>query len=76
MIIGADLGRASGSQAQFLGLWRLIGDVGISMAPMLTGAVVSAAGLAAASLAVAAIGVGGALMMAFVVAETLRDSLE
>jgi MFS family permease len=41
MIIGADLGRASGSQGQFLGLWRLIGDVGISAAPLLTGAVVT-----------------------------------
>jgi len=76
MIIGADLGRASGSQGQFLGLWRLIGDVGISAAPMLTGAVVNVAGLAAASLAVAGIGVGGSLVMAFVVAETLRDALE
>jgi MFS family permease len=72
MIIGADLGRASGSHGQFLGLWRLMGDVGIATAPMLTGAVVGAAGLAAASLVVATIGVGGALVMAFVVAETLR----
>jgi MFS family permease len=61
MIIGADLSRASGSQGQFLGLWRLIGDVGISAAPMLTGAVVNVAGLAAASLVVAGIGVGGSL---------------
>jgi MFS family permease len=74
MIIGADLGRASGSQGQFLGLWRLIGDVGISVAPLLTGAVVDAAGLAAASLTAAGIGVAGTLVMAFAVAETLRRS--
>ena len=34
MIIGADLARASGRHGQFLGLWRLIGDVGISGAPL------------------------------------------
>ena len=76
MIIGADLGRASGSQVQFLGLWRLIGDVGISLAPLLTGVVVNAAGLAAASLVVAGIGVAGTLVMALAVAETLRESLD
>ncbi len=56
MIIGADLARASGRQGQFLGLWRLIGDVGISLAPLLAGVLVDAAGLAAASLVVAASG--------------------
>jgi MFS family permease len=73
MIIGADLARASGRQGQFLGLWRLIGDVGISGAPLLVGTVVKAAGLAAAGLTVAGLGVAGTLVMAFAVAETLRD---
>jgi len=72
MIIGADLARASGRHGQFLGLWRLIGDVGISGAPLLVGTVVNAAGLAAASLTVAGLGVAGSLVMAYVVAETLR----
>jgi MFS family permease len=72
MIIGADLARASLQQGQFLGLWRLIGDLGISLAPLLAGVLVDVAGLAAASLAVAGIGVGGSLVMAFLVAETLR----
>jgi len=72
MIIGADLARASGRHGQFLGLWRLIGDVGISGAPFLVGTVVKAAGLAAASLTVAGLGVAGSLVMAYVVAETLR----
>jgi MFS family permease len=76
MIIGADLGRASGSQGQFLGLWRLIGDAGVGLAPLLTGAVVDVGGLAAASLTVAGIGVAGTLVMAFAVAETLRDALD
>jgi MFS family permease len=71
MIIGADLARASGRHGQFLGLWRLIGDVGISGAPLLVGTVVGGGGLAAASLTVAGVGVIGALVMAFVVRETL-----
>jgi len=73
MIIGADLARASGRHGQFLGLWRLIGDFGISGAPLLVGTVVKAAGLAAASLTVAGLGVIGSLVMAYVVAETLRS---
>jgi MFS family permease len=73
MIIGADLARASGRHGQFLGLWRLIGDIGMSGAPLLVGSIVDGAGLAAASLAVAGIGVAGALVMAFLVVETLRN---
>jgi MFS family permease len=71
MIIGADLARASQQQGQFLGLWRLIGDLGISLAPLLSGVLVDVAGLAAASLAIAGIGLAGSLVMAFLVAETL-----
>ena len=44
MIIGADLARASGRHGQFLGLWRLIGDVGISGAPLLVGTIVNVCG--------------------------------
>jgi MFS family permease len=73
MIIGADLARTSGRHGQFLGLWRLIGDVGISGAPLLVGTVVKAGGLAAAGLTVAGLGLAGTLVMAFAVAETLRD---
>ena len=72
MIIGADLARASGRRGQFLGLWRLIGDVGMSGAPLLVGTIVGSAGLAAASLAAAALGVAGTIVMALVVRETLE----
>jgi MFS family permease len=72
MILGADLARASGRQGQFLGLWRLIGDLGISIAPLLAGVLVDVAGLAAASLAVAGIGLLGSAVMGLLVAETLR----
>jgi hypothetical protein len=50
-----------------------MGDVGISSAPLLVGTIVKGAGLAAASLTVAGIGVAGALVMAFIVVETLRQ---
>ena len=73
MIFGADLARASLQQGQFLGLWRLIGDLGTSLAPLLAGVLVGAAGLAAASAAVAGIGVAGSLVMTFLVAETLSS---
>ena len=61
-------------QGQFLGLWRLIGDLGISLAPLLAGVLVDAAGLAVASVAVAGIGFAGTLVMGALVAETLRDA--
>lgn len=74
MVIGSDLAVASGRRGQFLGLWRLIGDVGMSGAPFLTGALVQISGLALASAATAGIGLAGALVMAFLVAETLATS--
>lgn len=73
MILGADFARASGSQGQFLGLWRFIGDCGMSLAPVVTGTVTGLAGLGAASLVVAALGAAGALVMGFLVTETLRS---
>ncbi|HEX6994538.1 MAG TPA: MFS transporter [Gammaproteobacteria bacterium] len=72
MVIGSDLAVASGRRGEFLGVWRLIGDVGMSGAPLLTGALVQLSGLALASGVTAAIGLAGALIMAFLVGETLR----
>jgi MFS family permease len=72
MIIGADLAQGTPQRGQFLGLWRLIGDVGMSASPLLSAALVSVASLAAASLVVAGIGVVGAAIMFAWVPETLR----
>src|SRR5690606_6753802 len=72
MVIGSDLAVASGRRGQFLGVWRLIGDVGMSAAPLLSGALVQISGLALASGVTAGIGLAGALIMAFLVGETLR----
>lgn len=72
MIIGADLSRETEHRGQFLGLWRLTGDVGMSAAPLLAGVLVGVATLAAASFTVAALGFAGTLVMLFFVPETLQ----
>lgn len=71
MIIGADLAQGTAQRGQFLGVWRLIGDVGMSAAPLLSGLLVDAVSLAAASFGAAAVGVVGVLVMLLVVPETL-----
>jgi MFS family permease len=72
MVMGADLSRGTEHRGQFLGVWRLIGDVGVSVAPLVTGALAGLASLAAASLCVAGLGFAGTLMMMSLVPETLR----
>ncbi|TAM90865.1 MAG: MFS transporter [Candidimonas sp.] len=53
--LGADASPAVG-RTQFLGIWRLISDVGASGAPVLLSAVAAAASLAAASIATGLLG--------------------
>jgi MFS family permease len=72
MIIGADLSRNSEDRSQFLGVWRLIGDVGMSGAPLLSAALVSVASLGAASIVAAGLGLVGAVVMLTLVPETLE----
>lgn len=72
MIIGTDIAQRTGLRGQFLGPWRLIADFGMTSAPMLTGALVNLASLAAASLTVASVGLAGAFVMLLLVPETLR----
>jgi MFS family permease len=72
MIIGADLARETPHRGQFLGLWRLIGDVGMSAAPLISGALVGVATLAAASLTVAGLGLAGTVILLCLVPETLQ----
>ena len=74
MVMGADISRETEHRGQFLGLWRLIGDVGVSAAPLITGALTGIASLAAASLGIAGLGFVGAVLMTTVVPETLRRS--
>jgi MFS family permease len=72
MIIGADLSRRSEDRGQFLGVWRLIGDAGMSGAPLLSAALLTVASLAAASAVVAVLGFAGAFVMLTMVPETLE----
>jgi MFS family permease len=72
MIIGADISQQTAHRGPFLGVWRLIGDLGMSIAPLMTGALVAVASLAAASFTAAGVGFIGAAITAIVVPETLR----
>lgn len=72
MIMGADLSRHAADRGQFLGVWRLIGDAGMSGAPLLSAVLLSVASLTAASLVVAALGFAGAVVMLTLVPETLE----
>jgi MFS family permease len=72
MIMGADLARRSEDRSQFLGVWRLIGDAGMSGAPLLCAALLSVATLTAASVVVAVLGFAGAVVMLTMVPESLE----
>lgn len=74
MVIGTDFARESGQRGQFLGLWRFIGDAGMTASPMLTSVLVGVASLGAASVSAAVIGIAGTLVMIALVPETLRKS--
>lgn len=76
MTLGADL--APPDQAgEFIGVWRLIADIGAAVAPIGIGALAQIATLGAASVLTASAGFVGAAIMAFFVAETLqRDPTE
>ncbi len=71
LTIGADLAPAH-DRASFLGIWRLVGDVGRASAPLLVGVLVQAATLGTATWLIAGVGLAGAGVMARFVPETLR----
>ncbi len=69
MTLGADLAppRATG---EFLGVWRLIGDVGSSAGPLAVGLVAGRLGLVGGAYALAGVGFLAALTIALLVRET------
>ncbi|RMF80045.1 MAG: MFS transporter [Chloroflexi bacterium] len=69
--MGADLATHL-NHHEFLGLWQLIGDGGITLSPIVAGAVAQATVLGNASFIMASFGVAAALIFAFYVPETLR----
>jgi MFS family permease len=60
MTLGADASPEVG-RAQFLGAWRLCGDIGNSTGPLLVSLLAGVAALATASIALGALGIFGAL---------------
>ena len=73
MTIGSDLAPDRGT-GDFLGVWRLIGDIGTASGPFIIGTVAQAFTLGLAPLATACIGLGGAFAFLFLVKETLKKS--
>jgi MFS family permease len=73
LIMGTDLSPKE-SPGEFLGVWRLISDAGGASGPVAIGGIAQVVTLGVASLATAGIGVFGALMLIFVVKETMQRS--
>lgn len=71
LTLGSDFAPA-GRRAEFLGLWRLMGDMGFMGAPMLIAGLVQVFTLGAASIATAAVGLAGAVVLARYVKEPLK----
>ena len=71
MTMGTDLAPRRGA-GEFIGLWRLIGDVGTTAGPAVIGAVAGILSLAVAGPAVGLFGFAGAALFIFSVKETLR----
>jgi len=71
MILGTDLA-PDDSIGEFLGLWRLFGDLGAASGPLLIGVIAQAASLSLAPLIPGALGFAAACFMAFGVRETLK----
>ena len=75
MTLGSDFAPAGTGKAEFLGLWRLIGDVGTAGGPLLVAAVAATVGLASASVFIAVIGVAGAVLVAVRMPEPLSRAV-
>ncbi len=71
MTLGADLAPPDG-RAQFLGVWRVIGDVGTAAGPLALAGLTAVSSLAGAAVAVGAVGVSIAAVLWRIVPETLQ----
>lgn len=71
MTLGADFSPAVGRN-EFLGVWRLVGDVGTAAGPMLIGGLTGAVGLGGAIVASGGVGALGAVVLMFFVVEPLQ----
>ena len=69
MTLGADLA-PEGAVGEFLGIWRLIGDVGMVIGPLLVGIIASNMSLANSAIVLGVAGGISSLMFLFLVKET------
>lgn len=70
-VLGADFAPAE-RRGEFLGVWRLIGDVGTAGGPFVVSFVVGVASLGLAAICTGSLGLAGAVLMWLVVPETLQ----
>ena len=70
LIMGTDLAPRN-KPGEFLGVWRLISDTGGASGPIVIGGIAQIVTLGVASVVTAGVGVAGALMLVFVVRETM-----
>ncbi len=68
MTLGADFSPPD-ARGEFLGVWRLVGDVGTAGGPLVVSGITGVATLGTASIATGGIGIVGALIMIFLVEE-------
>ena len=71
MTLGADFAKGTDTGV-FLGLWRLVTDIGVAGAPLIVGAVAGIVALGPAALVVAGFGFAGAIYHGLFVEETLE----
>lgn len=69
MTLGADLA-PEGAVGEFLGIWRLLGDIGMVTGPLLVGVIASNLSLANSAIVLGAAGGISSLMFLFLVKET------
>jgi len=69
MTLGADLAPAEAT-GEFLGIWRLIGDIGMVVGPLLVGIFAGVLGLNGSAYALMIAGLGASAVLAFLVKET------
>lgn len=69
MTLGADLA-PEGAVGEFLGIWRLIGDIGMVIGPLLVGVIASNLSLANSAIVLGIAGAISSLMFLFMVKET------
>ena len=72
MTLGADFSPVVG-RGEFLGVWRLMADLGGTVGPMMLGAIAGVATLGVASVATAGLGLIGAALMIFTMPEPLHE---